>query len=127
MPVGTQKDYYAILGVSRDAKPAEIRKAYRRLARKYHPDVNPGNKSAEEKFKELSQAYEVLGDDKKRQVEARKIKTLSGRAPRRARALRVLIFRASIFRTSTTWIQKPKSAEALAGASGTSSRSCSIA
>jgi DnaJ-class molecular chaperone len=68
MPVGTQKDYYAILGVSRDAKPVEVRKAYRRLARKYHPDVNPGNKAAEEKFKELSQAYEILGDDKKRQV-----------------------------------------------------------
>jgi molecular chaperone DnaJ len=68
MPVGTQKDYYATLGVSRDAKPEEIRKAYRRLARKYHPDVNPGNKAAEEKFKEVSQAYEILGDDKKRQV-----------------------------------------------------------
>ena len=68
MPVGTQKDYYATLGVSRDAKPEEIRKAYRRLARKYHPDVNPGNKAAEEKFKELSEAYEILGDEKKRQV-----------------------------------------------------------
>jgi molecular chaperone DnaJ len=68
MPVGTQKDYYATLGVSRDAKPEEIRKAYKRLARKYHPDVNPGNKASEEKFKELSQAYEILGDEKKRQV-----------------------------------------------------------
>jgi molecular chaperone DnaJ len=68
MPVGTQKDYYATLGVSRGAKPEEIRKAYRRMARKYHPDVNPGNKAAEEKFKEVSQAYEILGDDKKRQV-----------------------------------------------------------
>ena len=68
MPVGTQKDYYATLGVSREAKPEEIRKAYRRLARKYHPDVNPGNKSAEEKFKQLSAAYEVLGDEKKRKV-----------------------------------------------------------
>jgi len=68
MPVGTQKDYYATLGVSRDAKPEEIRKAYRRLARKYHPDVNPGNKASEEKFKELSEAYEILGDEKKRPV-----------------------------------------------------------
>jgi molecular chaperone DnaJ len=68
MPVGTQKDYYATLGVSRGAKPEEIRKAYRRLARKYHPDVNPGNKAAEEKFKQISQAYEILGDEKKRQV-----------------------------------------------------------
>jgi molecular chaperone DnaJ len=68
VPVATQKDYYATLGVSRDAKPEEIRKAYKRLARKYHPDVNPGDKTAEEKFKQLSQAYEVLGDEKKRQV-----------------------------------------------------------
>lgn len=68
MPVGTQKDYYAVLRVSRNAKPEEIRKAYRRLARRYHPDVNPGNKTAEEKFKEISEAYEVLGDEKKRQI-----------------------------------------------------------
>ena len=68
MPVGTQKDYYATLGVSRDAKPEEIRKAYRRLARKYHPDVNPGNKASEEKFKQISEAYEILSDDKKRQI-----------------------------------------------------------
>lgn len=56
------------MGVSRDAKPEEIRKAYRRLARKYHPDLNPGNKSSEEKFKELSEAYEILGDEKKRPI-----------------------------------------------------------
>lgn len=68
MPVGTQKDYYSILGVRRSAKPEEIRKAYRRLARKHHPDLNPGNKTAEEKFKEISQAYEVLSDEKKRQI-----------------------------------------------------------
>jgi molecular chaperone DnaJ len=68
MPVGTQKDYYATLGVSRSAKPEEIRKAYRRLARKYHPDVNPGNKASEEKFKQLSEAYEILGDEKKRKI-----------------------------------------------------------
>jgi molecular chaperone DnaJ len=68
MPTGTQKDYYAILGVSRTAKPEEIRKSYRHLARKYHPDVNPGNKGAEEKFKQLSEAYEILSDEKKRKI-----------------------------------------------------------
>src|SRR5579864_9034037 len=68
MPVGTQKDYYAVLGVKRDAKPEEIRKAYRHLARKHHPDVNPGNKGAEEKFKQLSEAYEILSDEKKRKI-----------------------------------------------------------
>ena len=68
MSVGTQKDYYGVLGVDRNAKPEHIRKAYRRLARKFHPDVNPGNKSAEEKFKELSEAYEILSDEKKRKI-----------------------------------------------------------
>ncbi len=68
MAVGTEKDYYAALGVSRDAKPEAIRKAYRHLARKYHPDVNPGNKAAEEKFKQISEAYEVLSDEKKRKI-----------------------------------------------------------
>ena len=68
MPVGTQKDYYATLGVDRKAKPEQIRKAYRHLARKHHPDVNPGNKAAEEKFKEIQEAYEVLSDEKKRKI-----------------------------------------------------------
>ena len=68
MAVGTQKDYYAILGVDRGAKAEAIRKAYRHLARKFHPDVNPGNKAAEEKFKAISEAYEVLSDDKKRKI-----------------------------------------------------------
>ncbi len=60
------KDYYSILGVSRNASEKEIKQAFRRLARKYHPDVNPGDKSAEERFKQISEAYEVLSDKEKR-------------------------------------------------------------
>ena len=68
MAVGVQKDYYKALGVDRKAKPEQIRKAYRHLARKYHPDLNPNNKSSEEKFKVIQEAYDILGDEKKRQV-----------------------------------------------------------
>ncbi|MEJ5367977.1 MAG: molecular chaperone DnaJ [Bryobacteraceae bacterium] len=64
----TSKDYYETLGVRRDATPEEIRKAYRRLARKYHPDLNPGDKAAEERFKAVQEAYEVLSDAKKRKM-----------------------------------------------------------
>lgn len=60
------KEYYRILGVERGASEKDIKQAYRRLARKYHPDVNPGDKTAEEKFKEISEAYEVLSDKEKR-------------------------------------------------------------
>lgn len=61
-----KKDYYKILGVKKDASQDDIKKAYRKLAVKYHPDKNPGDKKAEEKFKEAAEAYEVLGDEKKR-------------------------------------------------------------
>ena len=62
----TYRDYYNILGVSKTASDKEIKAAYRKLARKYHPDVNPGDKAAEEKFKEISEAHEGLSDKDKR-------------------------------------------------------------
>jgi molecular chaperone DnaJ len=63
-----KEDYYSVLGISRDAKDAEIKKAYRRLARKNHPDVNPGDTAAEERFKKIQEAYDVLSDAKKRAI-----------------------------------------------------------
>jgi molecular chaperone DnaJ len=68
MATTTKKDYYEILGVKKSASAEDIRKAFRKLARKYHPDVNPGDKSAEEKFKALSEANDVLSDPKKRKI-----------------------------------------------------------
>ena len=61
-----KKDYYEVLGVNRDASEEEIKKAYRKLAMKYHPDRNPDNPKAEEQFKEAKEAYEILSDDQKR-------------------------------------------------------------
>ncbi|MFQ5673861.1 MAG: molecular chaperone DnaJ [Nitrospinales bacterium] len=63
-----KRDYYEVLGVNRDASENELKKAYRQLALRHHPDKNPGNKEAEEKFKEAAEAYEVLKDPKKRQI-----------------------------------------------------------
>src|SRR3989442_5472765 len=68
MATTTKKDYYEILGVKKSASTEDIRKAFRKLARKYHPDVNPGDKTAEEKFKALSEANDVLSDPKKRKI-----------------------------------------------------------
>lgn len=68
MATTQQKDYYGALGIKKSASADEIRKAFRKLARKYHPDVNPGDKKAEEKFKEISEANDVLSDPKKRKI-----------------------------------------------------------
>jgi len=65
--MAARKDYYAALGVGKDAGPDEIKRAYRKLARKWHPDVNPGDAMAEDRFKEISEAYHVLGDEKRHQ------------------------------------------------------------
>lgn len=68
MPTTAKQDYYELLGVPRKATAKDIRTSFRKLARKYHPDLNPGDKSAEEKFKQLQEAYDVLSDSKKRQM-----------------------------------------------------------
>src|ERR1700684_4279000 len=68
MPTTSKTGYYELLGVPRKAAVKDIRAAYRKLARKYHPDLNLGDKSAEKKFKQIQEAYEVLSDTKKRQM-----------------------------------------------------------
>src|SRR3974377_2434617 len=68
MATAAKKDYYDLLGVKKSASSEDIRKAFRKLARKYHPDVNPGDKAAEERFKQISEANDVLSDPKKRKI-----------------------------------------------------------
>ncbi|RMG10276.1 MAG: J domain-containing protein, partial [Deltaproteobacteria bacterium] len=84
------EDLYEVLGVSKGATDEEIKKAYRRLARKYHPDVNPGDKEAEERFKKISHAYDVLSDPEKRKLydEFGHEGLASGFDPEKARAYR---------------------------------------
>src|ERR1700678_638004 len=78
----SSNDYYAILGVEKKATPEEIKKAYRKLARKYHPDTNPDDEQAEKRFKEISQAHDVLGDpDKRKQYDSGSGAFASGGGP----------------------------------------------
>ena len=63
-----KRDYYEVLGIGRNADAKEIKKAYRKLAKKYHPDMNPGDKQAEQKFKEVTEAYNVLSDTEKKKL-----------------------------------------------------------
>src|SRR5438128_1993120 len=78
-----EKDYYKVLAVSKDASADEIKKSYRKLARKYHPDANKGNQASEERFKEISEAYNVLSDPKRRAEydDARSLFGAGARAP----------------------------------------------
>ena len=63
-----KRDYYEVLGIDKSASEKELKSAYRKLAKKYHPDANPGDKQSEEKFKELSEAYDILKDPEKRKL-----------------------------------------------------------
>ena len=63
-----KRDYYEVLGIGKNADAKEIKKAYRKLAKKYHPDMNPGDKNAEQKFKEITEAYNILSDDEKKKL-----------------------------------------------------------
>ena len=109
MATTTNKDYYATLGVKKTATPEEIRKAFRKAARRYHPDVNPGDKKAEEKFKEISEANDVLSDEKKRKVYDQVGFYSDQIDPRRPRPMRASSARAAARRSTSAASISPAS------------------
>ena len=94
-----KRDYYEVLGIDKKADDKAIKRAYRKLAKKYHPDTNPGDKQAEQKFKEVTEAYNVLGDEKKR-----KLYDQYGFAVSRAVLVAMAVIRSSILRVGRTVI-----------------------
>ncbi len=114
-----ERDYYDVLGVAREATPEAIKKAYRGLARKYHPDVNPGDKTAESKFKEVQQAYDILSDAEKRsrydQFGDAAFEGMAAAGPRSARPTSRSASASPDMRTSTspsssaTWVEAERS------------------
>jgi DnaJ-class molecular chaperone len=132
-----KEDFYKVLGVERKAKPDEIKKAYRRLARKFHPDVNPGDKSAEERFKLITEAHDVLSDPKKRSVYDRFGQYSDNLADAAARGaepgggaeagVRPSTSRASIGATPRPAARAARETRAAVRVSATSSQTCSAA
>jgi molecular chaperone DnaJ len=115
------QDYYKVLGVSEGAKPEEIKKAYRRLAKQYHPDANPNNPQAAEKFKQISEAHSVLSDADKRkydQMQARRLRRPAGairRGPARMAGRRGCRAGRSTSASSAAWASATSSARSSAG------------
>ncbi len=120
-------DYYKILGVGKNASEEEIKKAYRKLARQYHPDRNPGNKQAEERFKEISQAHDVLSDAEKRKEYDRGTGPL--RRLRHAGRLRPELVRRRLRRHPLQPVRRRSAAARRGGAGGgrAAPRGCSAA
>ena len=114
-----EKDYYKALGVAKTAKPAEIKAAYRKLARKYHPDANKGDSSAEERFKEISEAYSVLSDEKRParcSAAASGFRPGSGLASRAASAASTSATSSAVPGTTAAWATSSAACSTAAGA-----------
>ena len=129
--MASKHDYYETLGVARGASDDDIRKAYRKLARKYHPDLNPGDKSAEEHFKNVQEAYDILSDSKKRQMfdqygfYSDQAMPGAGARRRRSPAARIWASEGSIFPSSQTAMEGPSEGQGNPRRKGSVSAICS--